>query len=259
VKLSKPTFKIPPQLFDAVYNLPAWQKMLILLASWAVPLVLFWFFFLAGSLGEMKTISSKIPQLKQEIRNLEAKKKRLPQLENDLKEMEKILQQALKLLPEKEDIPSVLTEISSLGNESGLEMKSFTPGGEQVQGFYAAIPVSLTFSGSFHNTLVFFDKVGKMARIVHIKEVNMGQAKESHNIWSQKGAGASGAGKEAVTPSAGSKTSASGGEMVERGSNWVINTNCRAVTYRFLTPEEQKARNSKKTKKRRGGRVFHYA
>ncbi len=254
MKLSKPTFKIPPQLFDAVYNLPAWQKVIILLASWAVPLGLFWYFFLAGSLGEMKSISSRIPQLKQEIRTLEAKKKRLPQLENDLQEMEKILQQALKLLPEKEDIPSVLTEISSLGNESGLEMKSFTPGGEQVQGFYAAIPVSLTFSGPFHNTLVFFDKVGKMARIVHIKEVKMGQAKETSNIWSQKGAGASGdaAGGKAV--SAGRENSSaqsSGGDNVVRGSNWVISTTCKAVTYRFLTPEEQKARNKKKKKKRR--------
>ena len=254
MKISKPTFKIPPQLFDAVYNLPAWQKMLIMLASWAVPLGLFWFFFLAGSLGEMKSISSRIPQLKQEIRILEAKKKRLPQLENDLKEMEKILQQALKLLPEKEDIPSVLTEISSLGNESGLEMKSFTPGGEQVQGFYAAIPVSLTFSGPFHNTLVFFDKVGKMARIVHIKEVKMGQAKESSNIWSQKGTGTSGAGSGAKAASGSTKAAAAAGAKdgtVERGSNWVISTTCKAVTYRFLTPEEQKANKQQKKKKKR--------
>ena len=254
MKLSKPTFKIPPQLFDAVYNLPAWQKMLILLASWAVPLGLFWYFFLAGSLGEMKSISSRIPQLKQEIRTLEAKKKRLPQLENDLQEMKRILQQALRLLPEKEDIPSVLTEISSLGNESGLEMKSFTPGGEQVQGFYAAIPVSLTFSGPFHNTLVFFDKVGKMPRIVHIKDVKMGQAKESTNIWSQKGSGTAGTAAGARSRSAGSGNGGSkapDGDSVVRGSNWVISTTCRAVTYRFLTPEEQKARNKQKKKKRR--------
>ncbi len=248
MKLSKSTFKIPPQLFDAVYNLPTWQKALIMLASWAVPLGLFWFFFLSGSIGEMKNISTQIPQLKEEIRNLQNKKKRLPILENDLKEMTKILQQALKLLPEKEDIPSVLTEISSLGNESGLEMKSFTPGGEKIQGFYAAIPVSLTFRGPFHNTLVFFDKVGKMARIVHIKEVHMGQAKKSTNTWSQKGKAS---GDIASSGGKGAGAAAESGETVERGSNWVINTTCKAVTYRFLTPEEQKARKKKNKKRRR--------
>jgi len=234
VKLSKPTFKIPPQLFDAVYNLPPWQKALILLVSWAVPLGLFWFFFLSGSLGEMDTISSRIPQLKQEISVLEAKEKQIPQLERDFKDLEKILQQALRLLPEKEDIPSVLTEISSIGNESGLEIESFARGNEQVNGFYAAIPVSLKFSGSFHNTLVFCDKVGKMARIVHIKNVKMGQAKESKNIWSQKGSGAQkGSGSDVAADTASQVSKA--GESVERGSNWIINTTCRAVTYRFLT------------------------
>ncbi len=250
MKISKPSFKIPPQLFDAVYNLPAWQKALIMIASWVIPLGLFWFFFLSSSLGEMSTISDRIPKLKKEIRQLEAKKKRLPLMENDLKAMEEILKQALRLLPEKEDIPSVLTEISSLGNESGLDMNSFTPGREQIQGFYAAIPVSLSFSGPFHNTLVFFDKVGKMARIVHIRNIKMGQAKESKNIWSQKGsvAGAKipGGANAAVASSSGTDDSS-----VERGSSWVIRTTCQAVTYRFLTPEEQKARNKKNKKKRR--------
>ncbi len=254
MKISKPSFKIPPQLFDAVYNLPAWQKALIMIASWVIPLGLFWFFFLSSSLGEMSTISEKIPKLKNEIRQLEAKKRRLPQMENDLKQLEAILQKALKLLPEKEDIPSVLTEISSLGNEAGLDMKSFTPGAERIQGFYAAIPVSLSFSGPFHNTLVFFDKVGKMARIVHIKEVKMGQAKETKNIWSQKGGAASASGAQmngGQNTKASAGSGANGGQSVERGSNWIINTTCKAVTYRFLTQEEQKARKKKQKKKRR--------
>ncbi len=245
MKFKKPNFQIPSQLFDAVYNLQLWQKALILLASWLVPLGLFWFLFLAGSLGEIDTISDKIPKLKQEIRILEAKKKRLPQMENDLRAMTDILKQALRLLPEKEDIPSVLTEISSLGNAAGLEMKSFTPGDEKVEGFYAAIPVSLSFAGPFHNTLVFFDKVGKMARIVHIKEVEMGQAEESANIWSRKAEGTPQASADAPQATeAGAETGvAAAGESgpVERGSNWIINTKCTAVTYRFLTPEEQKA------------------
>lgn len=247
----KPTFKIPAKLFDAVYNLPAWQKALIMLASWAVPLGLFWFFFLAGSLGEIETISSRIPRLQKEIKNLETKKKQIPQLERDLQELKKILQQAVKLLPEKEDIPTVLTEISSLGNEAGLEIKSFTPGAERVEGFYASIPVSLSFNGPFHNTLVFFDKVGKMARIVHIKEVKMGNARETMNIWSQKGGGAKMEGAAASSGSTGNAGAETGGDSMERGSSWVINTTCRAVTYRFLTPEEQKAGNKNKNKKRR--------
>ncbi len=256
MKFKKPNFQIPSRLFDAVYNLQLWQKALILLISWLVPLGLFWFLFLSGSLTEIDTISAQIPKLRQEIRILEAKKKRLPEMEKELRALKDILKQALRLLPEKEDIPSVLTEISSLGNEAGLEMKSFTPGNEKVEGFYAAIPVSLSFAGPFHNTLVFLDKVGKMARIVHIREVEMGQAEESANIWSRKAEGASqGSADTAQASAAGAEAS---GEAVtdesgpvERGSSWIINTKCTAVTYRFLTPEEQKALREAQSKKKK--------
>jgi len=198
--------------------------------------------FLSAKIGEIDSISSKIPKLKQEIAALEAKSKQLPKLEKDLKAMQEILNQAVKLLPEKEDIPSVLTEISSLGNEARLEFQSFKPAGERREKFYAAIPVTLDFRGPFHNSVVFFDRVSKMARIVHIKDVSMGNAKESNEVWSQtvKDSGS----VNGPAPKGGEAQDSD--DLVQRGTNWVIQTKCTAVTYRFLTPEEQKAAKKKK-------------
>jgi len=249
VKVKKANFRIPQQLFDTVYRMPAWQKALVLVASWAVPLALFWFLFLSARMGEIDSISNKIPKLKQEIALLEIKSQQLPKLEKELKAMQDILKQAMKLLPEKEDIPSVLTEISSLGNEARLEFQAFKPGPEKREKFYASIPVTLEFKGPFHNTVVFFDRVSRMARIVHIKDVSMGNAKESSQIWSQtmdKSSGDTGAASQEQTSDKASGTDGSAG--VQRGSNWVIQTKCTAATYRFLTPEEQKAAKKKKKK-----------
>ena len=242
-------FKIPASIFDTVYSMPLWQKIVILVISWIIPIALFWYLFLSARMGEIDSISSKIPQLRHEISVLEAKKRQLPQMEKELKEMEKILMQALKLLPEKEDIPSVLTAISSLGNEARLEFQAFRPGREEVHDFYVSIPVSLEFRGPFHNTVVFFDRVSRMARIVHIKDVTMGGAKESSQIWSQVSTKAKGGGsqKGAATGSGNSRGSS---DLVQRGSTWVINTRCTAYTYRFLTSEEQKNLHRKKKRKR---------
>ncbi len=242
--------KIPSTLFDTVYTMPVWQKILIFILSWLLPIGLFWYLFLSARIGEMDSISTKIPRLKQEIAILEQKSKQIPKLEKELKEMEGILKQAMKLLPEKEDIPSVLTEISSLGNEARLEFQAFKPGSEKINKFYAAIPVSLELEGPFHNTAVFFDRISRMARIVHIEDVSMGNAKESSQIWSQavnkqpNGSAVQGA-------SDASKTSAQDGKgVVQRGSNWVIHTKCTALTYRFLTPQEQKKAKGKGKKKK---------
>ena len=252
----KINFKIPSKIFDAVYSMPIWQKIVILLLSWIIPIALFWYLFMGDKLGELESISSKLPKLRQEIVILEAKKKQLPVMEKELKEMEAILKQAMKLLPEKEDIPSVLTAISSLGNEARLEFETFQPGQEQYHDFYASIPVLIKFRGPFHNTVVFFDRVSRMSRIVHIENITMGKAQESAQIWSQttgaQGNSAKmGSGAPVNAPGAQAGPGDAGeGDVVQRGGTWVIETQCTAVTYRFLTPEEQAKLKKKKKKKR---------
>ena len=246
--------KIPTTLFDTVYSMPIWQKALIFMISWLLPIGLFWYLFLSARIGEIDSISNKIPKLRQEIAILEQKSKQIPKLEKELKEMEGILKQAMKLLPEKEDIPSVLTEISSLGNEARLEFQAFKPGTERINNFYAAIPVSLELEGPFHNTVVFFDRISRMARIVHIEDVTMGKAKESSQIWSQAVNKENGSTKTSSTKASQANPKSTGMDnkgVVQHGSNWVIHTKCTAVTYRFLTPEEQKRAKAKGKKKRR--------
>lgn len=251
MKFNKPSWKIPPGLFQTAYSLPIWQKAGIWLLAIVIPIALFWFFFLSVRLEEIKTMSEKIPKLRQELVKLETKSKQISQMEGESDIMEEILQKALKLLPEKEDIPTFLPEISSLGNEARLDFLSFKPQREQPKAFYAAIPINMEFNGPFHNTVDFFDNVSRMARIVHIKSVSMGKAKQAMKVWSQKGSATSNQKTEATgkaSPIKGSGEGLTEGQEVKRGSTWIINTRCEAVTYRFLSLEEQRAKKKKKRK-----------
>ncbi len=254
MKLFGKRIGIPTAVFETVYTMPAWQKAAIFLAAWLVPVAAFWFLFLASTQEELRSLTKQIPELQEEIRRLEAKAKTLPQLEAELKGLSDIFNKATRLLPESEDIPSILSQISSLGNEAHLQFSSFKPGSERKQDFYAAIPVNITITGPFHNTMAFFDKVAHMSRIVHITSVNMGGAKQSGEIWSQKGANAPAGGGAAVQQAQPSAQSGSGegqGGKVERGGSWVVTTTCTAETYRFLTEDERKKSSKKKSKKRR--------
>jgi len=49
---------------------------------------------------------------------------------------------------------------------------------EAPQSFYDEIPVAVTVSGGFNNTVFFFDKVAKLPRIINIEEISMGDAKD---------------------------------------------------------------------------------
>ncbi len=240
------TWKIPSGLFQTVYDLPAWQKAGIWVLSIAIPIGLFWFFYLSAHLEEMGRMSKKIPEMRQELVKLKTRSKQLSLMEKDLKAMEEILQEALNLLPGKEDIPSVLTEISSLGNEARLDFLSFKPQREQLKTFYAAIPVEIEFKGPFLNTVLFLANISRMTRIVNIKELSMGDAKQNTGVWSQTKVASNGMNSEATSKAGSIKAS---GQEVQGDSGWTITTHCKAVTYRFLSPQEQQAQ--KRSKKRR--------
>ncbi len=234
--------KIPPVIFDAVYGMETWQKIAVLAVSLVVPLVAFWFLSLGPKVTQLQDYDSRIPRLQREVQLLEIKAQRLPLMKEEYRLMQKILKRALQLLPAQKDIPSVLTQISTIGNEAHLDFISFKPGKEKIKGFYAAIPVTMVVQGTFHNTVSFFDKVTRMARIVHITSVNMGGAKQSKAIMSQTVNS-----KGNVSPSRMSSGN-TGGNSGQNG-NWIIRTDCQAVTYRFLSQAEI----AKKDKHRKGG------
>ena len=118
---------------------------------------------------------------------------------------------AMKALPEKEEIPSLLTSISRSGQDVGLEFLEFTPKAEVRKEFYAEIPVSIKVQGGYHDLAIFFDKVARLSRIVNIKNISMGRGK--------------------------------GGQE--------LNTSCTAVTYKFIEPAPKKPGKKKKKKKKR--------
>ncbi len=88
------------------------------------------------------------------------------------------LKVAITQLPTSKEIPSLLSNISQLGKDSGLEFLLFKPVGEINKDFYAEIPVEIRVKGAYNNVAIFFDKVGKLPRIVNISEVSMDNAKE---------------------------------------------------------------------------------
>ncbi len=237
MEIKRLRWKIPSGLFQTVYDLPVWQKATIWLLSMGIPIALFWYFFLSAHLEEISRISKRIPEIRQELVGLKMKSRQLSLTKREVKAMQEILQDTIKLLPRKGDIPSVLTKISSLGNEARLDFLSFRPQKEQVKTFYAAIPVEIEFRGSFYNTFLFLYNISHISPIVHIKNLSMGNAKQSRGVWSQS---------KASTRVASDKTSS---EEFQGDNNWIITTHCRAITYRFLSKKEQKAQKRKKKRR----------
>jgi len=93
--------------------------------------------------------------------------------QNKLKDLQIKFHQALMLLPNTKEIPSLLTNISNLAQQSGLEILLFQPKEEIPKQFYAEIPVEMKIKGKYHDIAMFFDRVSKLPRIVNIVDLKM--------------------------------------------------------------------------------------
>jgi len=155
----------------------------------------------------------KIDELKQEQETLEtrlvrakAKARQLKHFQDKLKKAQTEFKIAVKKLPEKKEIPSLLSSISRSGRDAGLEFLLFEPRDERTKEFYAEIPVSIIVTGNYHKTALFFDKVARLHRIVNIDDITMIATKGSGDL----------------------------------------RTSCTAVTYRFVETKPNKASKKRK-------------
>lgn len=111
---------------------------------------------LQRKLAEVRSVASNEERVKQEIEELERK-----------------LAIALRQLPDDKELPVLLTDVTSLGKNAGLDFKAFRPQPEFKREFYAEVPIELEFTGSFHDIASFFDEVSRLPRIVNIGELDI--------------------------------------------------------------------------------------
>lgn len=159
--------------FDKVSKLKMVHRVLIFAGTVVLLLGLFIYLIYLPKTGEITKIKSEKDRLDKEIRLAKRRTKNLKKLEADLTMVEGNLKSAITLLPTTSEIPKLLKSITKLGNDSDLEFLLFSPEKQVSQEFYVEIPVSMEVRGSYHNVATFFDKVGKLDRIVNVVNVNM--------------------------------------------------------------------------------------
>ena len=171
-------------------------KIVICLALIILPIALFYFLFFQPNTLKVTGLEKQKAQLVKDIQNLKEKERNKPILLKQVAEIEDEFEEAALLLPRDKEIPRLLTDISALGRNAGLDFLTFIPRAEVPKDFYDEIPVDINIRGPYHSVGFFFDQVSKLDRIVSVSNVRMASPEKVQ------------------------------GEML-------LNSNCQLVTYRF--------------------------
>jgi type IV pilus assembly protein PilO len=198
-------------VFEKIGQLSKRNRILICVAAFVLLVGCFFYFSYLPKIEKIKSLSNQKTTLEQQLATAKAKASQLASYREQMKKAQDDFQIAKAVLPETQEIPSLLSNISQSGQDAGLEFLLFQPKTEVKKDFYAEIPVDIKVSGSYHQVATFFDNVSRLYRIVNMQNIEMKSEKEQA----------------------------------------VLATSCTAVTYKFVEEAETKAAESTKTTSRR--------
>ena len=163
---------------DTILKLPPSKKAIILVVILVLITVGFYFRFYSPRQEELKAFRADLNKLLEELNKSRTIARDYEKFKEQVAKLDIELKNALTQLPNEREIPEILKNITVLGKESNLEFTLFRPKAEEPQQFYAKVPIEITLLGSYHNTGIFFDKVGKLPRIINVVDFNLTQPKD---------------------------------------------------------------------------------
>ena len=189
-------------------------KITIAVILFLLPVVLFYFFWFQPQNEKTADLTKQKTKISKELKKAKVKAANLPKLQAELDATKARFEETAILLPKEKEIPSLLTNISALGRGSGLDFLTFKPSADVPKDFYSEIPINIKVRGPYHNMGIFLDQVSKLDRIVSVSNITMGGPKKE-------------------------------------GSEMLLSSSCRLVTYRFTNKKVSKPDDKKKKKKKR--------
>ena len=150
-------------------NIGSWPKQAkavfcVLLALLIV--VLSYLVVVRGMTEELDGLEQREVSLRQEFEKEQKRAVNLEPLKQQLAQMEQVLQQMLRQLPSKTEMPDLIIDISQTALSSGLANELFQPEPETLKEFYAEKPIQLRMVGNYHQFGAFVSGVASLPRVV---------------------------------------------------------------------------------------------
>jgi type IV pilus assembly protein PilO len=99
---------------------------------------------------------------------LEAYRPKLAEIERQLASLKQQLEIERRIVPDDKSADDFIRAMTAEANKAGIEIRRFTARPVAQKDFYSELPFELEVDGPYYSMLNFFDRVGKLERIVNM-------------------------------------------------------------------------------------------
>ena len=123
---------------------------------------------------------AKIQAMEQEYNKLSAELEKARRVVADMArveaEYERLHDQwlsAQELLPEEEEMPALLRQVTTAGNKSGVVFALFEPQATSPREFHVEHPIKVKVRGGYHQVGIFLSRLANLDRIVNVANLKL--------------------------------------------------------------------------------------
>ena len=99
---------------------------------------------------------------------LEAYRPKLADMERQLVNLKQQLEIERRIVPDEKEVDNFMRMVSGEARKSGVEVRRYTAKPYAAKEFYTEVPFEVEFDGPYYSLLGFFDRLGRVERIVNV-------------------------------------------------------------------------------------------
>lgn len=154
--------------FSEMSDMKQWGALLL----GAVLLTVALYFTLFKSQRDQNTQAQQQLEAKlHENAELEAYRPKLQEMERQLASLKQQLEIERRIVPDEKQADDFIRAMMGEASKAGIEVRRFTARPASTKDFYSELPFELEVDGPYYSMLNFFDRVGKLERIVNVSNL----------------------------------------------------------------------------------------
>ncbi|MCI0354391.1 MAG: type 4a pilus biogenesis protein PilO [Acidobacteria bacterium] len=131
------------------------------------------FFLWKPKYEENQANQAKLVSMQEEIKTLKPLEQKAADLDREIASLQQQLESMRKIVPDEKEADRFIRDVQDKAAEAGIVIRRYTSKPVSTREFFSELPFEVELDGRYYQVLNFFERVGRLERIVNITNVQM--------------------------------------------------------------------------------------
>jgi type IV pilus assembly protein PilO len=123
---------------------------------------------------------------RKENAELESYRPKLAEIERQLASLKQQLEIERRIVPDEKEVDGFMRMLDAEASKAGIEIRRYTSQPVAQKDFYTEVPFEMELDGPYYSMLNFFDRVGKLERIVNVSSLLVSTTRKPSDAKAKK-------------------------------------------------------------------------